>query len=132
MKSLSAHSCAKYAVTSVAGLTLLAMATVVGSCPERSQSDGRAHSSDYLFCRLGDRSRQHVPDQSLRSVWTAPGISTKEVHLSRFPQAGFLQIRAPSDYARLHHRSLGDAEDDCGSSRFCDCYDSLHSDCDSD
>ena len=58
---------------------------------------------------------EHLPDQPLRAVRFASGRQQPRWQAdagAALPHAAVLQICAPSDLSRLHHRVLGDADHD--------------------
>ena len=65
--------------------------------------------------RLAAGVDQHVPDQPLRPVRPAPGVpvpARNALHGAAVPDRVFLQDRASSAAAGIHHRVLGGADDD--------------------
>src|SRR6266850_3724832 len=78
---------------------------------------------------MAHRAYQHIPDQSLRSLWAQASLplSTREKVLAdRIPDPGSVQVRASSTLSRLANGLLVDADHDNSPSGICDSYDQLH------
>src|SRR6185503_19524885 len=81
--------------------------------------------------RMGAGPGVHIPDQSLRSVWPAPGLSLSHrtaVHQSEVRNAGTVSARTAPVIRWLAVRILEYADDDARALTLLGCDDGLHPD----